>query len=120
MAGVARPSPTALPSKRWVLQIPTVGKAAADLHGPPPAGNTDFLRVLSRGKFTIIGCVLLGGLLGYLYFLTRPAAYRSDARVMVISQTANMAPNSAEAYRSDYGEASGLTAQLAAHAMLLQ
>jgi len=76
--------------------------------------------VLSRGKYTIVGCMLLGALLGYLYYLTRPAAYRSDARVMVISQTANMAPNTAEAYRDDYGEAGGLTAKLAAHAMLLQ
>ena len=51
--------------------------------------------------------LLLSLLLGYLYYLTRPAAYRSDARVMVINQTANMAPNSAEAYRDDGGEASG-------------
>jgi succinoglycan biosynthesis transport protein ExoP len=102
------------------LQTPNVGKAAGEPQSILPGASTDFLRLLSRGKFTIIGCLLLGALLGYLYFLTRPAAYRSDARVMVINQTANMAANSAEAYRDDWGEANGLTARLAAHAMLLQ
>lgn len=102
------------------MQSPVPGKTVSESQSAIAAGSTDFLRVLSRGKYTIAGCLFLGLLLGYLFYLTRPAAYRSDARVMVINQTANMAPNSAEAYRDDWGEANGLTARLAAHAMLLQ